>query len=214
MVDADIICPTSHPELAYARKTPKDEMHYITDVQYTEKNEYGATVQRDGRPMPVEYLLVDVPAGMPKESYSTFYRPVEGQSEFPIENRSVIGELQDIKSIAGYINQFTPADFLTMATNFHFLLFLKTNNIVPFQKEEIRSLCEHIKAQDQEAANEWRKNTANWTTLVGLLDSVEMDTSANNNPTVDAGGWACKHCTFENTSGSTDCSMCGLPCNG
>ncbi|TKR76997.1 hypothetical protein L596_018051 [Steinernema carpocapsae] len=216
LVDADILCPTSHPELASVRTKPKSETHYITDVMYTEKNEYGGTVQRDGRPMPVEYLLVDVPAGMPKESFNTFHRPVEDQAEFPNENRATIGEDQDLKSISGYIKQFTTADFLAMATNFHFLLFLKNNNIVPFSNDEIRGLCECIRTQDAKAANEWRKNTGNWTTLMSLLDTIEMDAPTNNNAADGSGGasWACQHCTFENTSSSTDCSMCGLPCNG
>lgn len=35
MVEADILCPTSHPEFAWTRETPLNEKHYITDVQYT-----------------------------------------------------------------------------------------------------------------------------------------------------------------------------------
>jgi nuclear protein localization family protein 4 len=35
MVEANILCPTSHPELAWTRETPLNEKHYITDVQYT-----------------------------------------------------------------------------------------------------------------------------------------------------------------------------------
>jgi nuclear protein localization family protein 4 len=35
MIEADILCPTSHPEFAWIRETPLNEKHYITDVQYT-----------------------------------------------------------------------------------------------------------------------------------------------------------------------------------
>lgn len=35
MVDANILCPTSHPEFAWVRETPLNDKHYITDVQYT-----------------------------------------------------------------------------------------------------------------------------------------------------------------------------------
>lgn len=42
--------------------------------------------------MPVEYLLVDVPAGMPKEPRATFN--ISKKCYFPTENRILIGELQ------------------------------------------------------------------------------------------------------------------------
>uniref|UniRef100_A0A915LYZ9 Uncharacterized protein n=1 Tax=Meloidogyne javanica TaxID=6303 RepID=A0A915LYZ9_MELJA len=75
MVEANILCPTkTHPELAWARETPLNEKHYITSVQYTEKNERGEEVFRDGRPMPVGYLLVDVPCGVRKVPNYTFPR--------------------------------------------------------------------------------------------------------------------------------------------
>lgn len=93
LVEADILCPTSHPELAWVREKPLHEKHYIADVQFTEKNEYGAEVRKNGRPMPVEYLLVDVPAGMPKEPYQSFHVSSPNKS-FPIENRDLIGKAQ------------------------------------------------------------------------------------------------------------------------
>lgn len=46
--------------------------------------------------MPVEYLLVDVPTGVPKEPQYTF-TPVQN-NPFPIENRVLIGETQVITS--------------------------------------------------------------------------------------------------------------------
>ncbi|EPB74033.1 NPL4 family protein [Ancylostoma ceylanicum] len=71
LVEAQLLCPTNHPELAYIRDKPLNETQYLTDVQYTaktrvmfgkelitEKNQYGAEVLKDGRPLPVEFLLV------------------------------------------------------------------------------------------------------------------------------------------------------------
>ncbi|PAV84703.1 hypothetical protein WR25_02252 isoform F [Diploscapter pachys] len=93
LVEANILCPTMyHPELAFIRETPVDEHQFITDVNFVEKNEYGADIQKNGRPLPVEYLLVDVPAGMPKDPCSTFYQPKH--VKFHIENRTDIGETQ------------------------------------------------------------------------------------------------------------------------
>lgn len=35
LVEADILCPTSHPEFAWVRQHPLHAKHYITDVQFT-----------------------------------------------------------------------------------------------------------------------------------------------------------------------------------
>jgi nuclear protein localization family protein 4 len=43
--------------------------------------------------MPVEYLLVDIPAGMPKEPCYTFYASSANKG-FVIENRTLIGKPQ------------------------------------------------------------------------------------------------------------------------
>jgi hypothetical protein len=61
-----------------------------------EKNEYGLEVMRQGRPMPGEYLLVDVPTGTPvhHQPLATFSVPREGTLPFPLENRSAAGETQ------------------------------------------------------------------------------------------------------------------------
>lgn len=61
---------------------------------FKDKNEYGVETMKDGRPMPVEYLLVDVPAGMPKEPHATFHILSSKGYPFPNENRDIIGELQ------------------------------------------------------------------------------------------------------------------------
>lgn len=35
LVDANVLCPTSFPELAYVREKPLSPTHYIPDVHYT-----------------------------------------------------------------------------------------------------------------------------------------------------------------------------------
>jgi hypothetical protein len=59
-----------------------------------EKNEYGLEVMRHGRPMPGEYLLVDVPTATPVQPLATFSVPREGTLPFPLENRGAAGETQ------------------------------------------------------------------------------------------------------------------------
>uniref|UniRef100_A0A0R3RTM0 NPL4 domain-containing protein n=1 Tax=Elaeophora elaphi TaxID=1147741 RepID=A0A0R3RTM0_9BILA len=220
LVAANLLCPTSHPELAYLREVPLTPSQYITDVYYMEKNEYGVETRKNGRPMPVEYLLVDVPAGMPKEPHATFN--ISKKCYFPTENRILIGELQDSKTVGRYISEFSQNQFIELATNFHFLLFLLNNDIVKFSKEEVKSLCDIVQQQDRAKAMEWASNNINWATLSTLcLHSLQGEIarfSANFqeyfkklSAAESSNKWSCKHCTFENSMGRIDCSMCGLP---
>lgn len=167
MVEADILCPTLYtPELAYVRETPLSETHYITDVQYCEKNQYGAEVLKNGRPLPVEYLLVDVPAGMPKEPHYTFH--VGNKIKFNLENRQDIGQIQGGQNLSQYCGEYSMNQFLEQATDFHFLLYLMTNSLVTIKDEWMKRLCEAVKAQDRGAAMDWAKDCEDWHQLVAL----------------------------------------------
>lgn len=53
---------------------------------FQEKDSYGNEVQKLARPLPVEYLLVDVPVSTPKTPVCTFYYN-ENITPFPVENR-------------------------------------------------------------------------------------------------------------------------------
>lgn len=170
MVDADILCPTqTHPELAWIREKPLNEKHYITDVQYTEKDEYGAEVRRNGRPMPVEYLLVDVPCGVRKEPSNTF-SPLLAIS---IENRSNIGQTQELNDLAKQLDSLTlPMEFIKMAANFHFLLFLYTNHLVEFHEEELKALAHAVRNNDEQAVALWAEQNPTWGTFSILLREI------------------------------------------
>jgi nuclear protein localization family protein 4 len=213
MVEADILVPTDYMELAYVRDKPLHEKHYVTDVQFTEKNEYGAEVLRDGRPMPVEYLLVDVPAGMPKEPCETFHI---SQTGFPIENRAMIGQVQSVSRVMEYINAFSSNQFIDLASNFHFLVYLLTNDMLKFPKEEIFELVKHITARDRVKAAEWAESNDTWKIFIQMLQEQAHHGGPSSAPSAAASGgahWACAHCTFENTEPRADCEMCGLPAN-
>ncbi|KAI6208200.1 NPL4 domain containing protein [Aphelenchoides besseyi] len=207
MVEAQILCPTSHPELAWVRETPLHDRHYITD----EKNEYGAEVRKNGRPMPVEYLLVDVPTGMPKEPSSSFHVSPADKG-FVIENRTLLGQVQDMKSVAHYVLDFSPNQFLECASNFHFLLYLLTNDVLKFSDNEVAALCKILSEHDRAAAMEWAEKSENWATFMELLKSNNEGTpSGVNGINEETTRWSCKHCTFENTEPRSDCAVCGLP---
>ncbi|KJH47302.1 nuclear protein localization protein 4 domain protein [Dictyocaulus viviparus] len=176
------------------------------DEQEQEKNQYGAEVLRNGRPLPVEFLLVDVPTGMPKEPQYTFSPP--STTRFAIENRETMGETQGGANMSSYISDFTPNQFLEHATNFHFLLYLMTNHLVQFSDIEIQRLCTAVSTQDREGASEWARETVNWQQLVALCHE-----QGHSHSSTTATTWSCKHCTFENSGSRPDCSMCGLPAN-
>jgi nuclear protein localization family protein 4 len=53
---------------------------------FQEKDGYGNEVPRLARPLPVEYLLVDIPASTPLTPLFTFYADANTRP-FPVENR-------------------------------------------------------------------------------------------------------------------------------
>lgn len=55
-------------------------------LSFQEKDSYGNEVLRLARPLPVEYLLVDVPASTPLTPQFTFYAS-DTITPFPVENR-------------------------------------------------------------------------------------------------------------------------------
>ena len=58
-----IILSKDAPELAYIVES--SEAQYIPDVFFMQKDEYGNEIKKIGRPLPVEYLLIDVPVTTP-----------------------------------------------------------------------------------------------------------------------------------------------------
>jgi len=207
------------PELGYVKESSKQQ--YVPDVYYKQKDEYGNEVPRLGRPLPVEYLLVDLPVASPIEQKYSFSTKGDGIRPFPVANRFVDGQLQDFNALSAYLNQFpkgTP--FIEIARDFHFLLFIASMDIVPI-KEYIGPLLEAVRLNQPEKANDWSKSE-HWATVEQLVaastitPSISTGTSAGssgNAPIVSpqTAGWACTHCTFVNASGATNCIMCALP---
>lgn len=69
-------------------------------------------VQKLARPLPVEYLLVDLPTSSPLVPLYTF--PAQ-EHPFPVENRAMIdGKLQDHAALHRYMQRFTSSDYLTV----------------------------------------------------------------------------------------------------
>ena len=100
------------PELAYIVES--SEAQYIPDVFFMEKDEYGNEIKKIGRPLPVEYLLIDVPVTTPLQvvvcdceylfcvlwiwflfqPLQTFHTLPAGKNPFPVENRLLESSIQ------------------------------------------------------------------------------------------------------------------------
>lgn len=64
------------------------------------KDNYGNEVTQLARPLPVEYLLLDMPAAFPVTPQYTFRSHLHTEiTQFPIENRAVLGQLQVIVTL-------------------------------------------------------------------------------------------------------------------
>jgi len=171
LVRDGIIVPTKDaPELAYIRES-SDE-NYVPDVFFMEKDKYGNEIKKLGRPLPVEYLLIDVPVSTPKEPLHTFPLLKE-RNPFAIENRLLESSIQDFNSFARYISQFRSAEFFDAIADFHVLIFMANLDIIPL-REFMGSLLESVKNGDREGAREWSYLDP-WSNLQALVQASTMN---------------------------------------
>ncbi|XP_046660206.1 nuclear protein localization protein 4 homolog isoform X2 [Homalodisca vitripennis] len=203
LVRDDCLVPTKDAsELGYIRES--SDKQYVPDVFYKEKDNYGNEVPRLARPLPVEYLLVDVPTSTPLTPIYTFHTE-SNITPFPIENRLLDGHIQDFSSLTAYLAQFSRQQFLDAASDFHFLLYIATMDHLPM-KDVMGALLEAVRTRDVEAASDWAA-ADHWANLEQMI-------AASDSPPAHHGGgkeWTCPHCTFLNPQALTQCDMCRLP---
>lgn len=133
---------------------------------FQEKDSYGNEVSRLARPLPVEYLLVDVPASTPVTPQYTFNRNPSKQP-FPVENRLVDGHIQDFNALSSYLSQFAFDDFFTAINDFHLILYIATMDMLPM-REYMGPLLEALRDDDNAAAEEWARSE-HWATVEQLI---------------------------------------------
>lgn len=213
--DKCLIPTKDAPELAYIRESSSEQ--YVPDVYFKEKDQYNNEVVRLGRPLPVEYLLLDCPVSTPNEPLYTF---AVNETSFPVANRMVEGHLQDFSTLASYLKKFSDDQFLEAVSDFHVLMYIATMDMLPL-REYIGPLLEAVKNRDRAAALEW-KQSGHWATVEqlvmasdgGVVAGVEADVTGGGptvQPSASSASWTCQHCTFINQSASENCDMCHLP---
>ncbi|XP_069511243.1 nuclear protein localization protein 4 homolog [Ambystoma mexicanum] len=200
------------PELGYAKESSSEQ--YVPDVFYKDIDKFGNEITQLARPLPVEYLIIDITTTFPKDPVYTFSI---SSNPFPIENRDVLGETQDFHCLATYLSQNTSSVFLDIISDFHLLLFLVSNDVMPL-RDSISLLLDAVRSKDEELAQTWKKSEQ-WATVEQLCSTVGVQpsgiqgygaagTSAHPAPSTM---WSCLHCTFMNQAGTDQCEMCRLP---
>jgi len=226
------------PELGYIKESSNEQ--YVPDVFYKLKDEYNNEVTKLGRPLPLEYLLVDIPAGVAKETEASVFtdHPPGVRTPFPPENRQIMGEMQDFGALSTYMAQFERRTFLEAVSDLHFLFYLATMEIYPM-RPFLEPLLDAIKEKNRDKAADWAHEEA-WATVEqliaaqgpspdilpsGLGGALGGPLGALAGGGASAGGavgggagagpsaamWACPHCTFLNQPDLTTCEICSLP---
>lgn len=231
LVRDDCLVPTKDaPELGYVRETTKDQ--FVPDVFFKEKDNFGNEVTKIARPLPIEYLLVDVPASTPNEPKRTF-NPLSQYKSFAIENRPLDQDIQDLVQLHSYLNQFPEGCEMEALTDFHLLVFLSSCDALNLSSQDLEPLLRAIRKPDRTLVSQWVDRCDAWLNAKQLIalngeclpqqsvhrfyDSSHLfHTGAHSQPVPDRNSvsdavWNCTYCTFENKSSVSSCEMCGLP---
>lgn len=142
---------------------------YIFKIcKWQEKDQYGNEVQRMARPLPVEYLLVDVPATTPLQQQFTFTQ-YDRRQPFPVENRYLDGHLQDFNALSTYLSQWENEEYLQAMSDFHLLVYLYRMDMLPM-RQHIKPLLEAVHTKNSSMAYNFKKEEV-WKVLESLIQA-------------------------------------------
>jgi len=164
LVREQVLLPTKDaPELGFVRESSSKQ--YVPDVFYKLKDEYGNEVTKAARPLPVEYLLIDVPVATPFEPIQSF-----NSKGFPTENRPMEGHLQDFSALANHRKNFDHKHLPDFFKDFHLLIYLATQTVHPLDRMTMAPLLRAIRDLKMEEIYQWVE-TSHWHTLEALIQN-------------------------------------------
>ncbi|OIR57622.1 MAG: nuclear protein localization protein 4 [Amphiamblys sp. WSBS2006] len=186
MVEEGIVGATSRPGMMCVRRRE----HPMPEIFFREKGENGGVCLREvSSVFPSDYLLVSVSNGFSPDT-SPFFSSPKVFSSFFVEGGN------GLSAVHSYLGEVQATeDVFALFSSFEFLCYLETVGVLP-DTERLR-LAEAVRASDFGLFLECLSQP-------GFAAMMELSREC-------APGLACRHCTYENTAGSVDCEMCGLP---
>ncbi|GEQ72323.1 hypothetical protein JCM33374_g6010 [Metschnikowia sp. JCM 33374] len=158
LVKADDISASTHPNMIHIKET--SGTRYVPDVFFSKINEYGLEVKENAKPaFPVDFLLVTLSDSFPLSPSPMF------MSNFPIEARDFIGELQNMRAIQAQLNSGN-GDASNLR-DFHFLVHVAKMEVLSNAEMDLLLRCvKDKKLEDYLALVE----SGGWMTLLTILE--------------------------------------------
>jgi nuclear protein localization family protein 4 len=201
-------------ELGYIKESSPQQ--YVPDVLYKARGEYGTDVMKEARPLPLEYLIIELTTTSPCSPQPLL--PAVAEPLFPVENRAAVGQaVQDPHALSSYLTcqSHSSTNFLCLMADFHLLLFLFTSDVAGIHMNtHIPSLCRAILDGDRAAGDAWR-HREHWSTIEQLVAGASVSpvhtTRATTTAATSGEQWSCVQCTLLNAPGSAVCDACQFP---
>lgn len=173
LVESDLISLSTHPNCVFINKDEdvNGKRRYVPEVFYNKINEYGRQVKQNAKPwFPVEFLLVSLTHGFPKDANSDIMFP--DLTNFPIENRGYLHQIQSLELVPNAIGISQTGEFELeelrekMKRNFHLIYFFLFG--LDLLDESAKSAIIGVVRNDELSLYKLLENES-WNTMIAIL---------------------------------------------